>query len=178
MMKGCPLISTLLTIALIALSSKALGEAVDVAVAAAFIGVDVQGLTEASRLTGKSIQRLVEIVRSDADSTIVNGALRYTCRRRSNRHTTHAQFVQGPGTDDSLYVANWPANQNDSSGTLTEAAVMKLYSRPTATRKVYLAFRGCITQVIEANVLRQGEHEQAWLWVCHSWQLCCTCRQL
>jgi hypothetical protein len=148
----------LLVLLLIAVSSKSLGQEVEVAVAAdAAVGVDVQSLAEASRLTGKPVQRLVDIVRSDADASIVNGALRYICRRRSERHTaadtTQAQLVQGPASNDDVVVANWPANQNDSSGTLDETAVMKLHSRPAATRKVYLAFKGCITQVISCACL-------------------------
>jgi hypothetical protein len=44
-------------------------------------------------------------------------------------------------------VASWSAKQNDSSVPLTGAAVFKLHSRPSATRKVQLAFKGCTTAV-------------------------------
>jgi hypothetical protein len=81
MVKRFPSLLKLLGLVPIALSNNALGEDVDVAVAGASIGVDVQSLTEASRLSGKSIQRLVNIVRNDADAGIVNGALRYTLQK-------------------------------------------------------------------------------------------------
>jgi hypothetical protein len=78
-------------------------------------------------------------------------------------------------------VASWPARQNDSSVPLTEAAVFKLHSRATATRKVQLAFKGCTTSVsVQRKIEPMLYHKSSRR--CHStcgFQLLalCTCSQ-
>ncbi|WIA36098.1 hypothetical protein OEZ86_007449 [Tetradesmus obliquus] len=74
-------------------------------------------------------------------------------RKSSRRPHVVTQYAVASGdspaestsTTEIVSVANGPANQNDSSVPLTEAAVFKLHSRAAATRKVYLAFKGCTT---------------------------------
>eukprot|EP00883_Tetradesmus_obliquus_P005648 jgi/Sobl393_1/16093/SZX60518.1 len=125
--------------------------------AAASIGVDAASLAAASLSTGFSVSKIADIVRSDPEAKVADGGVVYTCtmkgRKSSRRPHVVTQFsvasgdspAQSTSTTDIVSIANWPANQNDSSVPLTEAAVFQLHSRAAATRKVYLAFKGCTT---------------------------------
>jgi hypothetical protein len=120
----------------------------ELAATAAFIGVETSSLLSASIATGTPVLRLIDTLRNDRDAVIVGGAVRYSCRRgNSSRQTRQAQLLHISPVAEDVSTANWPAKQDDSSVPLTEAAVFKLHSRPTATRKAFLQFNGCTTQV-------------------------------
>jgi hypothetical protein len=144
-----------------AVRADAADQDVGVEAAAAALGVESASLSAASISTGFSVPKLVDIVRSDPAARISNGGLLYTCslgRKSSSRTPTFTPVSAGvPGAavnDDTVSVASWPVNQNDSSVPLTEAAVFKLHSRGAVTRKVQLAFKGCTTSV---SVQRKNE---------------------
>lgn len=129
---------------------------IELAASAASIGIEASSLHAASQSTGFAVPRLVENLRRDADAAIIDGALRYTCRRggNSSRLTRQAQLL--PGAVEGVTTANLPANSEDTQVPLTEAAVFKLHSRPTASRIAFLQFKGCTT---EASAC--GDHSAA-----------------
>uniref|UniRef100_A0A383V712 Peptidase C-terminal archaeal/bacterial domain-containing protein n=1 Tax=Tetradesmus obliquus TaxID=3088 RepID=A0A383V712_TETOB len=134
---------------------------IELAASAASIGIEASSLHAASQSTGFAVPRLVEILRRDADAAIIDGALRYTCRRggNSSRLTRQAQLLRG--AVEGVTTANLTADSEDTQVPLTEAAVFKLHSRPTASRIAFLQFKGCTTEGTAWNTAKNSDTSAA-----------------
>ncbi|WIA36101.1 hypothetical protein OEZ86_007451 [Tetradesmus obliquus] len=73
----------------------------------------------------------------------------------NSRLTRQAQLL--PGAVEGVTTANLPANSEDTQVPLTEAAVFKLHSRPTASRIAFLQFKGCTTEGTAWNTAKNSD---------------------
>lgn len=129
----------------------------DVQAAAASLGVPEQALVQAAAVSGLEAMAVAAAVRHDPSARLApSGALSYACGFPHHDHAGDEQQQQH--ADDGgvqAAAATAPAVLDDSAIPLDEA--FRLHSRPGATRKIQLAFRGCNTTVRRAARCARGD---------------------
>jgi hypothetical protein len=129
----------------------------DVLAVAAIAGVQPDAVEAATILTGRTAQQLQEQLQRDQSASLTSsGAVVYACNLHGHGHShTAASAARPAAVTANLATILGPAGASEG---VTAAAVTEdhdvplgeafyLHSMPSASRKIFLQFQGCITQV-------------------------------
>jgi hypothetical protein len=117
--------------------------------AAASAGVQPQALQHASTMTGRSPSSLARLLTSDKQASLTDaGAVVFGCHL--HEHDTPADRAGVLGFNPPIAAADRLAAEaaaDAAAAKMNVSLAFKLHSRPSSTRKVFLEFRGCVTEV-------------------------------
>ena len=120
--------------------------------AAAGLGVTPQALLSASRMARRPPAKVVQLLRNDPSSFLTrSGAVSYGCHLGAAHDPMMHEVPNMVGTANSAGASGARAapmpTDNSYAGAIDPADAFVLHSRPRATRKIFLEFRGCRTKV-------------------------------
>jgi hypothetical protein len=128
----------------------------DVVAVAATAGVLPDAVQAATKLTGRTAQQLQEQLQRDQSASLTSScAVVYACNLHRHGHSNRAASAQPAAVTANLATTTGLAGASEgmTAAAVTEdndvllGQVFQLHSMPSAPRKIFLQFQGCITQV-------------------------------